>query len=152
MGLGIAKDTSDFSFLVDALNTINWTMADEPLPDAEVRGIAESLWSMKERGTLYAKGEPRFGLRRSDKDALMHSPHAFLLYADLVDLHGWRGGESFVLANATTERYGWDVKRLQRTITELVEAGLLEVTNAGGRVRDADGSKWKGIPRQVRLL
>lgn len=119
-----ARSCSDFEDLVAFANVKNHLALVEPLPDAEVLGIAISAWKYQVDGKNWFGTGGRIVINHEDIDGLMNThPDAFLLLTKL-QRHHWN--REFVIANAMAEIMppsGWTVKRFAAARKALQNAG-----------------------------
>jgi len=125
--------------LLDRLAERNCSF-DPPLPDAEVRSVAKSVWRYRLENRVITGDRPAVVLYH---DEMVLDPDPFYLLAVLKRNHGHRRGGEFILANAFANALGWTLSRFKKSVTALTRAGFLEITQAGGRS--------PGDPRRARL-
>jgi len=137
-----AEGASSMEDLADILSGINGAWPD-PLPEAQVQSIARTVWGYREAGTLMATGSNAFLSDRDAYDRIEGNVSAMALYLALCRYHSARKGE-FILANAMSKKLGMALPTFRRAMSDLVEAGIIAITDAGGR--------GKRNPRRARFL
>jgi Bifunctional DNA primase/polymerase, N-terminal len=126
-----APRCDDFESLLDVARTFNGERMVEALSDAEVVKTAASAWEYTVAGKNYFNA-PVTALRHEEIDALaFRNPDAFALLAYLRRCHWNR--RTFALTKAFAQQIGWWDRRLRAATRSLVEFGIIECINPGGR-------------------
>jgi hypothetical protein len=126
-----APRCDDFESLLDVARTFNGERMMAPLSDVEVVKAASSAWNYTVAGKNYFNA-PVTPLRHEEIDALaLQDPEAFALLAYLRRCHWNR--ETFALTKAFAQKIGWWPRRLRGATRSLVEFGVIECINRGGR-------------------
>lgn len=141
-GLGFVENAQSYEEVFARLVRRNQDFA-PPMESGEVASVAKSVWKVKQEGRLMLPGHPGVFIQRDDLDLLRAHPDALALFADLKDLHGWRHGKPFYLANKARDRYAMTIDRFGNSWRRLEGLGLIEIVNRGG--------VKKGDARQARL-
>lgn len=128
-----APQCGTFSELLETARQRNSEANCDPLPDLEVRQIAESAWSYE------TAGKNRFGCKRvvcevTEIDVLLRrNPDAFLL---LIVLRRHHYGGGFFVSNgmaSTMSDRGWTRKRFAAARAYLVLSGVLQEVRPASR-------------------
>jgi hypothetical protein len=124
-----AHQCDDFDALLDVARTFNES-CQPAMEEEEVMKIANSAWDYTQRG------ENRFGQHGAwfpiEEIATMSAePDAFALLAFLRAHNGpWA---TFMCTNTLSERFRWDLRRLQTARHRLIELGYMRPVRAAGR-------------------
>lgn len=110
-----------------------------PLPDKEVEGIVNSVWSYRTDGTLLVKGRQAL-VMQIDKDGILQlTPEALYL---LSILKSTREGETFTIPQKATAKYlGWGSGRVKKAIDLLVSTGHIRIVTK--RIRAQTEFAWR---------
>lgn len=101
------------------------------LPDTEVQGIVDWLWSCRLENRIFSKRDSAFYINRTSLSSLKGLPNhtdAVALYTVLVDFHGHTPGKLFSLNWSGMSRDGIIVmsrKRFTKARDALIQRGLL---------------------------
>jgi hypothetical protein len=123
--------------LLDELETANDNF-DPPLPQAEVKHIARSVWNYERHNRNFV-GSRGYGYYASFEalDLLVARPHGADVYTlyHLLKRHHWRDAQFPASPDAMAERNliaGWGAHRYRKALTILVEVRLLAIVRPGG--------------------
>jgi hypothetical protein len=128
----------DLDSLVDVMLTINEGLS-EPLPDSEIRRLANSAWGHEARGENWLGQPARAVLETAIIKQLSMAPNgadALMLLANLQVAHGARHkrGESFAISPPAMSRtvLPWGERRIRNARQTLIEHGFLFEEHCGG--------------------
>ncbi len=117
-----AKNHSNYQSLEDTAFEINTLCFEKSLEAGEVRGVAKSVWRLKEEGRLIIKGEGYLMVKYEAEVAkLIKEPRALALFL-VLKYHHQKIKKSFCIAqDAMSKKLGWSKKSLVRAIKVLME-------------------------------
>lgn len=132
--LRLARGASSREELSTMVATANAAFA-EPMSDAEVGRITESVWGYKGRGRLLVAGsEASAGVTPTEMAMLGSDPDALALLLRLRAAHGWQLGRTFALvAQAMAGAMAIHHTRIRKARDKLVATYFLEIVSPGGR-------------------
>lgn len=124
--LSAARSARSFDELLSRAMELNATELAMPLPDSEVVTVAKSAWRYEEQGRNFSGGK-QDDVEAQQIDALSSEPNggdAFLLLRLLRRKHlGLR--DTFWVANAFADTFGWTLARFRKARTLLIEKRLI---------------------------
>jgi hypothetical protein len=139
---GVASACGSEADLVERAQAWNSNLA-EPLPDAEVRQTAGSVWEYRQQGRLLVAGCASAVLVPAAvvEQLAMSEPHAFALYGHLRRLHSGQRDAFALSIRAMAPAIRWTERRLRDARETLLRAGLLVEAHRGGK-GDRDASRF----------